>query len=265
MRGGVQLQLADDPAAYVGRRVWKRFCDGFYAGVVQSTCDVPGAGRVWRVHYPADDDCEDVRWAELSRILLPVAGTGGHAAGARGGPVPQRGGHGGVRAATPSGREDAACAQPAALKQEHPTAAAAAGSPAGAAVTGGKRKRVAPSASPSASPTAAQGTPDAEHGSSPAAASHPASCHWSAERVAAVADACVASLRTGSGWQTRTAVRLAARSSTRNTALLDFVLKSLQDTPPLADGLRVVRRMNNATHNTEARAALPGALWHGVC
>jgi hypothetical protein len=163
MRGGLTAAAPQAPAAYLGRRVWKRFHDGFYLGEVLSTCRMPRVGRVWRVHYLADDDSEDVSWPELRRILLPAKAGPLPATQRRGGPPAPRGGQDADRA-TPSAREDTACAQPAALKREEP-AAAAAGAP-GAAAAPGKRKRVAQSESPSGTPPGAHAAHGA-HGGSP--------------------------------------------------------------------------------------------------
>jgi hypothetical protein len=72
---------------YVGRRVRKQFDQGWFAGVVASTCLLSGsAERVWRIHY-TDGDTEDMRWPELRAALVEAP-----AQGAQGAPQPSPGG-----------------------------------------------------------------------------------------------------------------------------------------------------------------------------
>jgi hypothetical protein len=145
-----------------------------------------------------------------------------------------------------------------------PGAAGAGGTPAGGAPAGGtpsgKPRLIMPplpDATPPPPPPPKAAKRPGTRAASPQQPSPAAACRWSAARVAAAGAACVAALRAAAaaaaGWQPRAAVRTAARGAIGDTGLLDHVLKSLQDMAPLADGLRIARRMNRATKTLEAR------------
>ena len=107
----------------------------------------------------------------------------------------------------------------------------------------------------------ARGSADAKRPPPPdAPPSVPASCRWSAARVATATAACLAALRppaatasaAEAAWQPRGEVRTAARGCIGDTGLLDFVLKTLHDAR-CAGGERVERRVNKATKMLEYR------------
>jgi hypothetical protein len=61
------------PEALLGRRA-RRDCGGvLYEGVVTRVRFTQAYGTLWRVHYPEDDDSEELTWRELRDALLPAA------------------------------------------------------------------------------------------------------------------------------------------------------------------------------------------------